>query len=254
METLKQVILAIVQGITELLPISSSAHLLLTSQLLDFNADTYFLTTLHIGTTIALLIFFSELLLKDIFTKGKINMYIKILVSSIPAGIAGLLFEPVIEEKLRGNIFMATSLIFWGLIMILTEKFKKNPKEINIEKVSWKESLTMGFAQVLALIPGTSRSGVTTVAGLIAGINKYTALQYSFILGIPVLVGASFYEFFKYRDSERFGTDEIIAVSVATIVGYITLHLLKRFKKTNWLTLFGIYRIILGLVIILTRF
>lgn len=254
MDSLKQVILAVIQGITELLPISSSAHLLLTSQLLDFNADTYFLTTLHIGTTVALLIFFSELLFKNIFSKKKISMYLKILISSIPAGIAGLLFESIIEEKLRANTFMATSLIFWGVLMIFTENSKKNPEEIEIEKVTWKDSLIMGFAQVLALIPGTSRSGVTTVAGLLAGVNKYTALQYSFILGIPVLIGASFYEFFKYRNSESFTTEELIAVVVSAVVGYIALHFLNKFKKTKWLTVFGIYRILLGLVILVTRF
>ncbi len=254
MDTLKQVLLAAIQGITELLPVSSSAHLLLTSQLIDFEATTYFLTTLHLGTTFALLIYFFNLLFKDIFKREKLNLYLKVAVASIPAGIVGLLFESIIEERLRANIFMAISLIVWGILMIFVERKKSNVAESAVEKISWKNSLIMGFAQVLALIPGTSRSGVTTVAGVLAGVNKFTALQYSFILGLPVLVGASLYELVKHSDSQSFGLNEVIGIAVAAVVGYIALLFLKRFRKSNWLTIFGVYRILLGIVIILTGF
>ena len=246
MDILKHLILAFVQGITELLPISSSAHLLIISELLKFDASTYFLTTLHLGTTIALILYFSKVLFKDILTKAKISFYLKILVSSIPAGITGLLFQSFIEESLRANIFLSISLILWGVVMIILEKTKGDSLETKVEEVTLKESMSMGIAQTLALIPGTSRSGITTITGMMLGLNKFTALQYSFLLGLPVLIGASGYELIKETNMTSFGIEEILGIITACVVGYLSILLLERFKKKNWLTVFGIYRIILG--------
>jgi len=251
MDILKHLILAFVQGITELLPISSSAHLLIISELLEFDASTYFLTTLHLGTTIALVLYFSKVLFKDILTKAKISFYLKILISSIPAGITGLLFQSFIEESLRANIFLSISLILWGVVMIILEKTKTDSVETKVEEVTLKESLIMGIAQTLALIPGTSRSGITTIAGMMLGLNKFTALQYSFLLGLPVLIGASGYELIKETNVASFGIEEILGIITACVVGYLSILLLERFKKKNWLTVFGIYRIILGGLLLL---
>lgn len=251
METLKQLILAIVQGITELLPISSSAHLLITSQLLNFDVNTYFLTTLHLGTTLALIIYFSKVLFKNALTQTKLSLYFKILVSSIPAGIVGLLFQSFIEEKLRADIFISISLIFWGITMIILEKKNLNPEERKVEEVTLKDSVIMGLAQTLALIPGTSRSGITTITGMMLGLNKFTALEYSFLLGLPVLIGASGYELVRSTEINSFGIEEILGIITAGLVGYLSILLLKRFKKRNWLTVFGIYRIILGGLLLL---
>lgn len=246
MDILKHIILAFIQGITELLPISSSAHLLIASELLNFDATTYFLTTLHLGTTLALVFYFSKVLFKDIFTKTKMSFYLKILVSSIPAGIAGLLFQSFIEETLRANIFLSISLILWGVVMIILEKNEKSVAETKVEEVTLKQSIIMGIAQSLALIPGTSRSGITTITGMMLGLNKFTAIQYSFLLGLPVLIGASGYELIKEANITSFGIEEILGIITAGVVGYLSMILLQRFKKKNWLTVFGIYRIILG--------
>jgi undecaprenyl-diphosphatase len=251
MEILKHLVLAFVQGTTELLPVSSSAHLLISSELLNFDATTYFLTTLHLGTTLALILYFSKVLFKDIFSKAKMSLYLKIFVSSIPAGIIGLLFQTFIEETLRAPIFLSMSLILWGIAMIILERNNRKAVETKIEEVTWKESMIMGIAQSLALIPGTSRSGITTIAGMVLGLNKFTALQYSFLLGLPVLIGASGYELMKETNINSFGIEEILGIITAGIVGYLSILLLKRFKKKNWLTVFGIYRIILGGLLLL---
>lgn len=251
MDILKHLILAFVQGFTELLPISSSAHLLITSELLKFDATTYFLTTLHLGTTLALILYFSKVLFKDIFTKTKMSFYLKILVSSIPAGIVGLLFQSFIEETLRATSFLSISLILWGIVMIILERTKQNPAETKVEEVTLKESMIMGVAQTLALIPGTSRSGITTITGMMLGLNKFTALQYSFLLGLPVLIGSSGYELIRETNINPFGIEEILGIITAGIVGYLSILLLKRFKKKHWLTVFGIYRIILGGLLLL---
>lgn len=251
MDTLKHLILAFIQGITELLPISSSAHLLIISEVLKFDTSTYFLTTLHLGTTIALILYFSKILFKDIFTKTKLSLYLKIFVSSIPAGVIGLLFQSFIEKTLRANIFISISLIFWGIVMIVIEKKKKNSVETKIEDVTLRDSIIMGLAQALALIPGTSRSGITTIAGMMLGLNKFTALQYSFLLGLPVLIGASGYELMRATNIDSFGIEEVLGIITAGIVGYFSVFFLEKFKKKNWLTAFGIYRIIIGILLLI---
>lgn len=250
MDTLKIAVLGFLQGFTELLPVSSSAHLILTSQLLNFEIDTYLLSVLHLGTTIALLIYFYNFLFKNIFTKKKLSIYLKIVLSTIPAGIVGLLFESIIEEKLRGNLFIAISLISWGIFMILIER-RKEPSEIEFEKISWKQSLIMGLSQIFALVPGGSRSGISTIFGMLTGLNKYTALQYSFLLGLPLLLATPFYQIFKEYPERVLNLKDGLGILIAGVITYIGLRLLQKYSKKNWLTLFGIYRIILGIVVLL---
>lgn len=250
METLKVILLAIEQGITELLPISSSAHLILTSQLLKINMDTYLLSVLHLGTTIALLIYFWNFLFKDILKKEKLSLYLKILISTIPAGVVGLLFESVIEDRLRGNLIIAISLIAWGVVMIWIET-KKEIKEQELITVSWKQSLLMGIAQIFALIPGGSRSGISTIVGMFTGLNKYTAIQYSFLLGLPLLLAAPIYQIAKEYPQRVLNITDILGIFIAGIVTYIALLLLQKYSKRKWLTVFGIYRIVIGTIVLL---
>ncbi len=249
MDTLKIAVLGFLQGLTELLPISSSAHLILSSQILDIKMDTYLLSVLHLGTTIALLISFYNFLFKNIFAKKKLSLYLKILLSTIPAGIVGLLFESIIEEKLRGNLFIAISLILWGILMILIER-RKEPSEIEFEEVSWKQSLVMGLSQIFALVPGGSRSGISTIFGMFTGLNKYTAIQYSFLLGLPLLLAAPIYQILKEYPERVLNGKDIFGILIAGIITYLGLILLKKYSKKNWLTFFGVYRIILGIILL----
>ena len=261
METIKLGILAIIQGITELLPISSSGHLLLFGDFLNISVSTLLLSVFHLGTTMAIVIFFREKLFKDIFSKEKLTFYLKILVASIPAGIVGFLFQDIIEEKLRATWIIAISLIVWGIVMLVMEQKKKASSMKDIEKVSWKQSILIGISQTFALIPGTSRSGITTIAGMGLGLDKYTALEYSFILGIPVLLGSSMYEILKSFLSQGESVTTLIATAsimrifvvalIPFVVGYTALLFLKKIQRKNWLTIFGIYRIVLGILILL---
>lgn len=249
METLKVILLAIEQGITELLPISSSAHLILTSQILKINMDTYLLSILHLGTTVALLLYFWKFLFKDILKKEKLSLYLKILISTIPAGVVGLLFESVIEDRLRGNLIIAISLIVWGVVMILVER-RKEIKDQELITVSWKQSLLMGIAQIFALIPGGSRSGISTIVGMFTGLNKYTAIQYSFLLGLPLLLAAPVYQIVKDYPQRVLNISDILGIFIAGVVTYIALLLLEKYSKKKWLTVFGIYRIIIGIAVL----
>jgi len=256
-ETIKIGILAIVQGITELLPISSSGHLILLGEYFDIPITTLILSIFHLGTTFAIILFFRKELFKNLFTKEKLLFYSKILVASIPTGIVGFLFEKLISKRLRATWIIAVSLIVWGIVMILMEQKKKYINKEKIENVSWKQAISIGLSQTLALIPGTSRSGITTITGMLVGLDKYTALKYSFILGIPVLLGSSIYGIFKEFGGMKSLTMTTLSVSTIKmivvailpfIVGYISLILLKKFQKKNWLTYFGIYRILLGIL------
>ena len=261
MEIVKIGILSIVQGLTELLPISSSGHLILLGRVMDIDTSSLLLSVFHLGTTLAIIIFFREKLFKNFFTKEKLNFYLKILVSSIPAGIAGLLFEDVIEEKLREPWIIAVSLISLGIVMIFLERNEKKKHIPETKTVTWKQSIIMGICQTFALIPGTSRSGVTTIGGMLTGMDKYSALEYSFILGIPVLLGSSVYEITKEISAiQEPITTTILSASLVKVltvafipflVGYLALVVLKKLKRENWLTIFGIYRIVLGIVILI---
>jgi undecaprenyl-diphosphatase len=185
---------------------------------------------------------------------------LKVIVSVIPAGVLGILFETKIEDFLRANWIMAASLIFWGILMIIAQKRDMGQKEQDWEEITWKQSITMGFAQAIALIPGTSRSGVTTLAGIALGLDQYAALSYSFVLGLPVLLGSSLWEILKAMKSNPSLLNNIvdpnnlvkiiIILFVPMILGIIALMTLDKVKKEKWLSTFGIYRIILGLVIL----
>jgi undecaprenyl-diphosphatase len=262
MNTFKIFVLSIVQGITELLPISSSGHLILMGKLLDFDigGDTLFLSVLHLGTTLAIIVFYRKTLFKNLFTEKKIVFYLKLLLASIPAAILGFLFEDYITSKLHSTSVIAISLIVVGVLFIVFENIKRKNIKMKIEDIPTWKMIIIGIGQSLALIPGTSRSGITTLTGMALGLQKYTAFKFSFILGIPILLGSSIYEVTRSYLSS--GEPSMFTASMALVrmapwilitflVGYLSLIIVKKFNKKRWLTLFGIYRIILGLLILL---
>lgn len=262
MNTYKIFVLSIVQGITELLPISSSGHLILIGKLLDFDigGDTLFLSVLHLGTTLAIIVFYRKTLFKNLFTKKKLVFYLKLLLASIPATLAGLLFEDYITTKLHSSVVIAISLIVVGVLFILFENIKRKSSKTKIENIPTWKMVIIGIGQSIALIPGTSRSGITTLTGMILGLEKYTAFKFSFILGIPILLGSSIYEvtrsYLSPGDPSMFTASTSLVrmapwILITFLIGYLSLTLVKRFKKSKWLTLFGVYRIILGILILL---
>jgi len=262
MEILKLLIIGVIQGVTELLPVSSSAHILLLGEIMSLKVSSSLLITFHLGTTLAIILFFWSKIFKDFFTKSKLKFFLKIIVASIPVGIVGFFFDDFISEKLRDEWIIALSLIVWGIVMIVIEKkCTKNEEEIlgNVEDISWEQALVIGSSQILALIPGTSRSGITTIVGVLMGMNKYVALKFSFFLSIPVLLGTFILLFVKNHTIASFTQivgepvlfNTLIIIVSTLLFGIITLLSLQMVKKSQWLTVFGIYRIILGVVILL---
>jgi undecaprenyl-diphosphatase len=262
MNTFKILVLSIVQGITELLPISSSGHLILTGKLLDFeiSGDLFFLSILHLGTTLAIILFYRKTLFKNFFSKEKWTFFLKLLLASIPAALAGFLLDDYIASTLHGSTVIAISLIVVGLLFILFENIKTDREKIDPEDIPLWKMLIIGIGQTIALIPGTSRSGITTLTGMMMGLEKYSAFKFSFILGIPVLLGSALYQILKeylaVTSPTLFSASVVIAkiapfILITFVIGYLALLLVSKFKKSKWLTLFGVYRIIVGILILL---
>lgn len=259
-------ILSFVQGIAEFLPISSSGHLILIPKFFNWiDQGLVFDTMMHLATLLAVIVFFRKkifLLLKSFFSRSRDLEIIKnkklayfILIAIVPAGLAGFLFEDSIELYFRSATLVAINLIFWALILFLADKYnsKLNNKK-DILKISWKDSVFIGLAQVLALIPGTSRSGITISAGLFNKIKKEDAIEFSFLISIPLIAGAGLLQLI---DLFKNGLGNIsffllfLGFSVAFLSGLLAIKfLLEIIKRWSFLP-FVIYRIILAIIILI---
>jgi len=267
------IILGIIQGLTEFLPISSTGHLTVAGKFMGLISDenpehwTAFIAVVQLGTLAAVLIYFWNDLwsifinfLKDNITErkkftaqssnSKMGWYI--ILGSIPVVIIGLGFKDFIEGAFTKNLYVISwSLIALGIILAIAEKTGKFKKDLN--QLTWKESLIVGVAQALALIPGSSRSGTTITAGLFLGFKRETAARFSFLLSVPAVLGSGLLEF--YQSLEFIDAGGLInlfaATAAAAISGYLTIEFLLRFLKKNTTFIFVFYRIIIGGTILL---
>jgi undecaprenyl-diphosphatase len=257
MDTVQTSVLGFVQGLTELLPVSSSGHLILLSNI-AFSQDisTLLLTSLHLGTTLAIVFAYRDFFFKELFSLGKLRTLFYIALATIPAALLGVMFESAIEERLHSNLVVVIMLILVGIVMIWVENSRKfnKAKITKWEDIRWWQALLIGLGQSLALIPGTSRSGASTITGVLLGIDKFKAIEYSFLLGAPVLLGSFFYSIYSTPDSVSFilSTPVLVGMLISAITGYISIEVLRRFSRSKFLTFFGVYRILLGILILLT--
>lgn len=261
------IILAIIQGIAEFLPISSSAHLIIFRDLFGIGANSVsgdlalaFDIALHFGTLLAIAIYFFKDfwnmvisgVTKGIKTKdGKLFWFI--VVATIPAAVVGVLFEEVIEEAIRSNyILIGIALIVMGVIIYLADKHSKQEK--NFEKMSFKDAILVGCSQVFALIPGFSRSGTTIAAARCLKLEREQAAKFSFYLSAPVVLGAVVLSIFDSTTINAITSNVsifIVGVGVAFISGLLCIEFLLRYIKKNDFKLFMWYRVLLGLVVII---
>jgi undecaprenyl-diphosphatase len=253
MEVINKIILAIIQGITEMLPVSSSGHLLLASEVLHFELDLSFLTLLHLMTAFAIFCgFWREI--KSIFNSEKKYFLITILLlSSIPSGIIGVLFYTNIEKLHNNTTLILLNLVFIGILMILIDNFFSKKESIKkLGEIKSKNALFVALMQAVAFLPGISRSGITIISGIATGMNKKTAIAFSFLIAIPILTLGFFFEFANNPENIHliFKPENILAGLAAFIFGYFSILILKSLTNTPFLTIFGIYRILLGIVIL----
>lgn len=266
---LKVVILGIVEGITEWLPISSTGHLILVDQFIKLDASPAFKemfnVVIQLGAIMAVVVLYFQKLNPFAFKSKTLDerqatwvLWFKVVVACIPAVIAGPLLDDFLEEHFHKFLPVALMLILYGILFIVVENYNKNrqPKTTTLASLSYKTAFIIGLFQVLALIPGTSRSGATIIGAIIFGCSRFVAAEFTFFLGIPVMFGASLLKIgkFLYRGNS-FGSTEIVLLSVGSIVAFvvsiIAIKFLMGYIKKHDFKAFGWYRIILGIVIII---
>ena len=261
----KTILLGIIQGITEWLPISSTGHLILFASIWPLEPVTFFevfKVVIQFGSILAVLVLYYQKLnpfyKRKSFKKRKqtIQLWSKVIVGVIPAAIIGLLLDDIIEGYLSANFVIAVALIAYGIIFILVEKNPRQEKIETIEQVDYLSALKIGCFQCLALIPGTSRSGATILGGLYCGCSRTVASEFSFFLAIPVMFGASLLKVIKYFIKVglfNFGQLFLLLLGtfVAFVVSLFAIKALLNYVKSHDFTIFGWYRIILGIFVII---
>lgn len=273
-EYLKVIILGIVEGITEWLPISSTGHLILVDEFMKLNmSDAFkemFDVLVQLGAILAVVVIYFKKLLpvdmvkkednskKPAWNKDKLILWCKILVACLPAAIIGLPFNDKIDELFYNAPTVAIMLIVYGIAFIIVEKLHKGKEfKINdISNITFKTAALIGIFQVLALIPGTSRSGATIVGAMIIGVGRTAAAEFTFYLAIPVMFGASLLKLIKFGFA--FTTAEaaalILGMIAAFVVSIIAIRFLMGYIKKHDFTVFGWYRIVLGILVLVMMF
>ena len=259
LEIIKAIILGIVEGFTEFLPISSTGHLILVNQFISFDKDftELFDIVIQLGAILAVLVFFIKKLWP--FTKDKIknketlNIWYKTIVGVIPAILLGALFANFIKEKLFNPWVVAISLLVGGLIILFVENKNKTAKIVSIGDLSFRTAFFIGLIQCLSMIPGVSRSASTIIGGMLLGASRVVATEFSFFLAIPTMFAASAYSLLKYKGVISSSQLFIIIVGfvVSFLVALAVVKFLINFVQKHNFKVFGYYRIILGIIIIL---
>jgi undecaprenyl-diphosphatase len=243
-------ILGIVQGITEFFPVSSTAHLILLPWFFKWGGDLDTLTfdvALHAGTLLALILCFWRDWIEMLTSKRR--LFFLIIIASIPAGVAGVLFNDVIEKSLRSPYIISISLIAIGIVMFFSEKMFKHR---SIENLKLVDAVVIGLSQAVALVPGVSRSGITISAGLFRGLDRSSSARFSFLLSTPVIAGATLLHAKKMMTGTNHYNLSLFMVGIAAsaITGYAALRFLMNFFRKYSLNAFVYYRFFLAAVII----
>lgn len=259
------IVLAIVQALTEFLPISSTAHLALFPWFLGWkDPGLTYDVALHAGTLVAVLVYFWQLWLDMLRAavplgnpakpevKQNRRLFWYLVVATIPAGLAGLLFEHAAETKLRNPMIIGTALIVVGLLMWTGDRVKTHSIQLN--QVSFRDSLLVGLSQAIAVIPGVSRSGITMTVGLFRGMTRETSARFSFLLSTPVIGGAALKE---GVDMVQAGLTPdmvipfVVGTAVSGLFGYLVIAVLLRYLERGTFKIFIVYRIVLGVLVLL---
>lgn len=257
MEILKAIILGIVEGITEWLPISSTGHMILVDEFIKMNVSPefmeMFLVVIQLGAILAVVVIYWRRLIPT--SKKTWIMWLKIIVACVPAAVIGLLFDDVFNALFYNYQTVAIMLIIFGVLFIVIENRNKHasPKVLSIDDLTYKQALIIGFFQLIAAVfPGTSRSGATILGGLMIGVSRTVAAEFTFFLAIPVMFGASLLKLVKFGLS--FTPNEAVlllnGMVVAFLVSLAAIKFLMGYIKKHDFKAFGWYRIILGVIVL----
>ena len=262
-DLLKTVLLGVVEGLTEWLPVSSTGHMILVDEFIKLQVSKQFmdmfLVVIQLGAIMAVVVLNFEKLnpfsaAKTRQEKGEtVELWKKVIVASLPAAVIGLMLNKFMEEHLMTAPVVVTTLIFYGILFIVVENYNKRrrPRVTDLRNLDYKTALIIGFFQVLSLVPGTGRSGSTIIGGLLFGASRYVATEFTFFLAIPVMFGASFLKMVKFGIHYTGAEVLILVLGMATafIVSIVSIKFLLSYIKTNDFKVFGWYRIALGFVV-----
>jgi undecaprenyl-diphosphatase len=265
LEIIKAILLGIIQGITEWLPISSTGHMILFNHWfpLSFSKEfvDLFLVFIQLGSIIAVIVlFFNKLFPWSSPSKSHqhntLLLWVKIVIAALPGALIGLLFDDVIDTVLYTPLVIAIALIVYGVLFIYIEKTKKEHPKNTLNLLTYKDAMLIGLFQVLALVPGTSRSGATILGAIILGASRTVAAEFSFFLAIPMMFGASFLKLFKagFIWSPLEWTVLAVGTIVAFVVSLLVIRMLMDYVKKHDFTYFAYYRIALALVVLTLLF
>lgn len=265
-EFLKVVFLGIVEGITEWLPVSSTGHMLLVDEFIKMSvSDEFkdmFFVVIQLGAIMAVIILFWERMWpfqfkdkeKPVVIKETFSIWFKVVVACIPGVIVTLLFDDYVEEHFQTSTIIAVALIVYGVLFIVVENWnkKRTPKVNDLEEITYKTAFVIGLFQVLAIVPGTSRSGATIIGALLIGVSRVAAAEFTFFLAVPVMLGWSMIKVLKFGFSYTRVEVATLLVGVvsAFLVSLFVINFLMGYIKKHDFKVFGIYRIILGIVVL----
>ena len=267
LEMLKVILLGIVEGITEWLPISSTGHLILVDEFVKLGADKdfkeMFNVVIQLGAIMAVVVLYFHKLNPFSPRKSRnqkvhtIQLWMKVVVACVPAGVLGIRLDDWMEEHLHNYVVVSLMLVIYGVLFIVVENWNKGntPTVTKLSELSYKTALMIGGFQVLSLVPGTSRSGATILGALLIGVSRYVAAEFTFFLAIPVMFGASGIKILKFvKDGGGFTGMEasmlIVGCVVAFFVSVFAIKFLMGYIKKNDFKVFGYYRIILGVLVL----
>ena len=264
MELVKVAVLGIVEGVTEWLPVSSTGHMILVDEFIRLDVSTafmdMFLVVIQLGAILAVVVLNVGKLNPFLTSKSRqerretFDLWGKVIVACLPAAVIGLAFNKYMEEHFMNAPVVAAMLILYGILFIIVERWNKRrvPRVESLAQLDYRTAFIIGIFQVLSLVPGTSRSGATILGGIIFGASRYVAPEFTFFLAIPVMFGASFLKLVKFGWNYS-GTELVIlgvGMATAFIVSILSIRFLLRYIKRNDFTVFGWYRIALGIVVL----
>ena len=256
MSYLDAFLLAIIQGITEFLPISSSAHLIILSYILETSSNLFYDVSLHLGTLIAVCAYFKNEI-KDILNQINVqksifsnNLLTNLFISSLPTLFLGFLFVNFIDNNLRNTLVISVTTIFFALVLWIATL--RAPRKNELAEISLNEALIIGLAQSISLIPGTSRSGITISAGLLLGLDTKTATKFSFLMSIPTIGAIAAYQILSLDlgNLVSYIQFNVLGLFVSFLVAYFTIDIFMKFIEKIGFLPFIIYRLVLGMLLV----
>lgn len=262
MDLIQAILLAIVEGLTEYLPVSSTAHMIFLSSYYDIQNDDFvklFQTAIQFGAILAVVVLYW----RKFFDFSKFNFYIKLICAVIPALVLGKLFDEAIDKVLGETIYIAYMLIFGGIVLIFADKFFKEPKTVKEEDITLRQAITIGFWQCLAMMPGTSRSAASIIGGMQQGLSRQVAAEFSFFLAVPTMMAVTVYSIaLKKYESGKIGyelllesPDNLKLFIIGNVIAFVVsifaikffIGIIKKYGFKPW----GYYRIIAGIILLL---